>query len=51
MESLNLFFDHECSILLKEKEILFAGLINKNGKIVCGGFKHEVNLLENSTKK
>ncbi|WP_155991423.1 DUF6659 family protein [Candidatus Nitrosotenuis uzonensis] len=32
-------------MLLQEREILFAGLINKNGKIISGGFKPGINLI------
>jgi hypothetical protein len=31
--------DKKCSKLLEESEIRFAGIINKDGKLVSGGFK------------
>ena len=46
MNSLETLFEKSCNRLLDEEEILFAGIVEKNGKITCGGFKHNVNLLE-----
>ena len=32
-------YDEKCSILLKEPEIRFAGIVDKDGKLISGGFK------------
>ena len=32
-------YDEKCARLLVEKEIRFAGIVDKNGKLIAGGFK------------
>lgn len=32
-------YDEKCSQLLKEPEIRFAGIVDKNGDLISGGFK------------
>ncbi|GKS67744.1 hypothetical protein YTPLAS73_12910 [Nitrosarchaeum sp.] len=32
-------YNDKCSQILKESEIRFAGIVDKNGKLVAGGFK------------
>ncbi len=44
MSSLQTILEEKCAILLKEKEIFFAGLINKSGRLIAGGLKLEMNL-------
>ncbi len=33
-------YSEKCDELLKQPEIRFAGIVDKNGKLVSGGFKH-----------
>ena len=44
-------YDEKCKILLKEPEIRFAGIINKEGKLVLGGFKDGIIPYENDETK
>lgn len=44
-------YDEKCKILLKEPEIRFAGIINKEGKLVLGGFKEGLIPYENDETK
>ncbi|MBM3910112.1 MAG: hypothetical protein FJ356_00500 [Thaumarchaeota archaeon] len=44
-------FQKKCDRLLKEDEIRFAGLINKMGRLVAGGFKKEINPLEDDAER
>lgn len=44
-------YDEKCQILLKEPEIRFAGIINKNGELVLGGFKDGLIPYENDETK
>lgn len=44
-------YDEKCKILLKEPEIRFAGIINKNGELVLGGFKEGLVPYENDETK
>jgi len=44
-------YDEKCKILLKEPEIRFAGIINKNGELVLGGFKDGLTPYENDETK
>lgn len=46
VSSLQTVLEEKCSALLKEKEVLFAGIIGKNGKLVSGGFKAEIKLVD-----
>jgi hypothetical protein len=32
-------YDEKCSRILKEPEIRFAGIVDKDGKLIAGGFK------------
>ena len=32
-------YTKKCTKLLKESEIRFAGIVDKNGKLIAGGFK------------
>ncbi len=44
-------YDEKCKILLKEPEIRFAGIINKEGSLVLGGFKDGLIPYENDETK
>ena len=44
-------YDEKCKILLKEPEIRFAGIINKEGNLVLGGFKEGLTPYENDETK
>jgi len=44
-------YDEKCKILLREPEIRFAGIINKNGELVLGGFKEGLVPYENDETK
>jgi len=44
-------YDEKCKILLKEPEIRFAGIINKEGNLVLGGFKDGLIPYENDETK
>lgn len=48
---MNQLYDEKCKILLKEPEIRFAGIINKEGKLVLGGFKEGIVPYENDETK
>jgi hypothetical protein len=39
-------FEQKCKNILQEDEIRFAGIINKLGKLVAGGFKEGITPLE-----
>ena len=41
----------KCTSLLRESEIRFAGIINKDGKLVAGGFKEGITPYENDETK
>jgi hypothetical protein len=44
-------YDAKCKTLLKEPEIRFAGIINKEGSLVLGGFKQGIVPYENDETK
>ena len=44
-------YDAKCKTLLKEPEIRFAGIINKEGGLVLGGFKEGIVPYENDETK
>jgi len=44
-------YDQKCKILLNENEIRFAGIVNKEGKLVLGGFKEGLVPYENDETK
>jgi len=44
-------YDEKCKILLDEKEIRFAGIINEDGKLISGGFKKGLTPLEDDETK
>ena len=44
-------YDEKCKILLKEPEIRFAGIIDKEGVLVLGGFKDGLIPYENDETK
>ena len=44
-------YDEKCKALLKEPEIRFAGIINKQGRLVLGGFKEGLVPYENDETK
>lgn len=44
-------FDQKCKMLLQEDEIRFAGLINKMGRLVAGGFKAGITPLEDDAER
>ncbi|MFB5607853.1 MAG: DUF6659 family protein [Candidatus Nitrosomaritimum yanchengensis] len=48
---MNQLYDEKCQILLKEPEIRFAGIINKEGQLVLGGFKEGIVPYENDETK
>jgi len=44
-------YDDKCKKLLQEDEIRFAGIINQDGELICGGFKEGLTPLENDKAK
>ena len=44
-------YEQKCKILLKESEIRFAGIVSKEGQLVCGGFKEGLIPYENDETK
>ena len=44
-------YDEKCNNLLKEPEIRFAGIINKEGNLIIGGFKKGLIPYENDETK
>jgi len=44
-------YDLKCKTLLKEPEIRFAGIVNKDGKLILGGFKEGLIPYENDETK
>jgi hypothetical protein len=41
----------KCNSLLQESEIRFAGIVNKDGKLIAGGFKEGITPYENDETK
>ncbi len=41
----------KCNRLLQESEIRFAGIVNKDGKLIAGGFKEGITPYENDETK
>ena len=41
----------KCNSLLQESEIRFAGIVNKDGKLIAGGFKEGIIPYENDETK
>ena len=41
----------KCNSLLQETEIRFAGIVNKDGKLIAGGFKEGITPYENDETK
>ena len=44
-------FDEKCNRLLGESEIRFAGIVDKGGKLIAGGFKEGIIPYENDETK
>ena len=44
-------YDTKCKLLLKEPEIRFAGIIDKDGSLLLGGFKQGITPYENDETK
>ncbi|HUU48119.1 MAG TPA: DUF6659 family protein [Nitrosopumilaceae archaeon] len=44
-------YDEKCKNLLNEPEIRFAGIVDKDGKLVLGGFKEGLTPYENDETK
>jgi len=44
-------YDQKCKKLLDYDEIRFAGLINKMGRLVAGGFKPGISPLEDDAER
>lgn len=44
-------YDLKCVRLLREPEITFAGLIDRMGKLVAGGFKHGIVPIEDEAER
>jgi len=44
-------YDEKCNRLLGESEIRFAGIVNKDGKLIAGGFKEGITPYENDETK
>ena len=44
-------YDQKCDHLLGESEIRFAGVVDKNGKLIAGGFKEGITPYENDEIK
>lgn len=41
-------FEKNCELILKEKGVIFAGIISKNGKLISGGHKHGTHIFDES---
>ena len=41
----------KCNLLLEESEIRFAGIVDKDGKLIAGGFKEGIVPYENDETK
>ena len=50
-EAILQLYDAKCKTLLQEPEIRFAGIINKEGSLVLGGFKEGIVPYENDETK
>jgi len=44
-------FDEKCNHLLEESDIRFAGIVDKDGKLITGGFKEGITPYENDETK
>ena len=44
-------YAEKCDHLLGESEIRFAGIVNKDGKLIAGGFKNGITPYENDETK
>ena len=44
-------FDEKCNRLHGESEIRFAGIVDKDGKLIAGGFKEGITPYENDETK
>jgi hypothetical protein len=44
-------FDEKCNLLHGESEIRFAGIVDKDGKLIAGGFKEGITPYENDETK
>ncbi len=44
-------FGEKCNLLLRESEIRFAGIVDKDGKLIGGGFKEGIIPYENDKTK
>ena len=44
-------YDEKCQKMLEEDAIRFAGIINESGDLVSGGFKKDINPLEDDEAK
>ena len=44
-------FDEKCNRLHGESEIRFAGIVDKDGKLIAGGFKEGITPYENEETK
>ena len=44
-------FDDKCNHLLRESDIRFAGIVDKDGKLITGGFKEGITPYENDETK
>ena len=44
-------YDEKCNRLLGESEIRFAGIVDKDGKLIAGGFKEGIVPYENDDTK
>jgi len=44
-------YDEKCTHLLGESEIRFAGIVDKDGKLIAGGFKEGLTPYENDKTK
>ena len=44
-------YDQKCDHLLGESEIRFAGIVDKNGELIAGGFKKGIIPYENDETK
>ncbi len=44
-------YAEKCNHLLRESEIRFAGIVDKDGKLIAGGFKEGITPYENDETK
>lgn len=41
-------FERNCNLLLQERQVIFAGIVGKNGKLISGGHGQDKHLFDES---